>query len=351
MMWKIIDKKDEEVQRMERFVARHPAGHFMQTPKWAAVKDLWGWRGILVYREGEIAAAMSVLIRPLGLGLSLLYAPRGPVCDRSDSQLWAELMTAVRVVARQHRALLLYMDPDEPDTNGAFRAQMRQMKFREQTDEGFGNIQPQHVFRLSLAGKGEDALLAGFSAKTRYNIRLAQRREVVIREYTGAVPEVVLEGFSALMQTTGRRDHFQVRGSEYFRRLLLALGDDARLLMACHGEVPIAGAIEVFCGDKAWYLYGASANDHRNRMPNFLLQWTMIRRALERGCTCYDFRGVPGQVSEDHPLYGLYRFKKGFSGTYTTFTGLFVRSFLPLSAEAVDAALKLRRWIRARKRR
>ena len=123
------------------------------------------------------------------------------------------------------------------------------------------------------------------------------------------------------MQATGQRDHFQVRGREYFHALLRAMGEDARLLMACHGDSPIAGAIEVFCGEKAWYLYGASSNDHRNLMPNYLLQWEMIRWAVEKGCRVYDFRGVSGDVSEDNPLYGLYRFKKGFGGDFTEFVG------------------------------
>lgn len=348
MMWKIIGKEDKiHVAQMEQFVMQHACGHFMQLPRWAVVKGCWGWHGVLVYRDGVIAAAMSVLIRPLPLGCSLLYAPRGPVCDRTDRGLWEELMAAVRCIAREKRAILLYLDPDEADMNQEFRALMKCLKFREQTDVGFGNIQPQHVFRLDLRNKNEAEIFGAFSAKTRYNIRLAQRKGVAIREYCGVIPESELDSFSDLMQTTGQRDHFLVRGTAYFRTLLDALGEDARLLMAYHGDIPIAGAIAVFCGIKAWYLYGASSNDHRNLMPNYLLQWTMIRRAMDRGCRVYDFRGVPGNVSEDHPLYGLYRFKKGFSGTFTTFTGLFVHSFLPMSGIIVEKLIRLRRRLRS----
>ena len=347
-MWKIICKEDrQDAVLMEQYVMEHGCSHFMQLPRWAQVKSFWDWRGILLYRDGKIAGAMSVLIRPLPLGFSLFYAPRGPVCDRNDRAIWEELMAALRYLARQHRAILLYLDPDEPNRNQDFRMMMKQLRFREQTNAGFGNIQPQHVFRLDLRGKSEMEIFEAFSSKTRYNIRLAQRKGVKIREYSGIIPETELNRFSELMQTTGQRDHFQVRGTEYFHTLLEALGEDARLLMAYHGAVPIAGAIEVFCGEKAWYLYGASSNDHRNLMPNYLLQWTMILRALERHCRIYDFRGVPGAVSEDHPLYGLYRFKKGFSGTYTTFTGLFVHSFLPMSGFVVEMLMKLRRKLRS----
>lgn len=339
------------VERMEEFVSRHPAGHFMQLPRWARVKRFWDWRGILIEENGAVTAALSVLIRPLPLGFSLLYCPRGPVCDRTDRDVWKELMQALHQIARQHRALLVYLDPDEADSHGEFRKIMGELKFREQSDDGFGNIQPQYVFRLALDGRSETEIFDQFASKTRYNIRLAQRKEVAIREFSGAdqIPDPVLESFAALMATTGQRDHFQVRGKEYFAVLLQALGKDGQLLMAYHREEPIAGTIEVFCGKKAWYLYGASSNHHRSLMPNYLLQWTMIRRALERGCTLYDFRGVPGEVAEDHPLYGLYRFKKGFSGTYTKFTGLYIRSFVPLAAEAMQLLIRLRRWWRHRR--
>ena len=84
---------------------------------------------------------------------------------------------------------------------------------------------------------------------------------------------------------------------------------------------PIAGTLAIHYGDKVWYLYGASSNEHRNLMPNYLLQWRMIQWAVETGCRVYDFRGVSGNVSEDNPLYGLFRFKQGFGGDFTEFVG------------------------------
>jgi len=94
-----------------------------------------------------------------------------------------------------------------------------------------------------------------------------------------------------------------------------------KLFMAYYEGQPIAGTLAFLFGDKAWYIYGASSNSARNVMPNYLLQWTMIKWAKENNCLMYDFRGVPGHVPEDHPLYGLYRFKKGFNGFYTEFVG------------------------------
>lgn len=347
-MWKIYARTERQaVEEMADFVRSHKNGHFMQMPCWADVKPLWNWRGICVYRDGNIVAAMGILIRPLPLGFSVLYAPRGPVCDRDDPQIWEELMEAIKKCAKKYRAIVLYTDPDEPDANEDFRNSMRQRGFRETTDAGFGNIQPQHVFRLDLALREEAEVLKAFHPKTRYNIGVAKKWGVSVREYSGAdmIPDFILENFHQLMQTTGQRDHFHIRGLPYFRELLHALQEDARIYVAYLRGQPIAGAIEVFCGKKAWYLYGASSNEHRNAMPNYLLQWTMIRAALERGCEMYDFRGVPGVIFPDDPLYGLYRFKKGFGGTYTKFTGLFTFTFHPVCARVLKLAAKLRRVV------
>ena len=351
-MWKEFDNTNTAaVGEMEAFVRRHPSGHFMQMPAWAKVKTYWKWRGVCICDEDHIRAAMGVLIRPLALGLTLFYIPRGPVCDRNDPAVWGELLAALRQMAKKYHAILLYTDPDELDSNGEFRSIMAKLCFRETMDEGFGNIQPQYVFRLDLKDRDPEAVFQAFSSKTRYNIGLSRRKGVAIREYSGSdpIPDFIFRHFDRLMRTTGQRDHFSVRGEDYFRGLMEALQADAAIYIAYLNGQPIAGSIEIFCGEKAWYLYGASANEHRSAMPNYLLQWTMIQRALERGCTLYDFRGVPGNPREEDPLYGLYRFKKGFSGTYTKFTGLFTLEFRPGWCRLFRMAMDLRRSVRRRK--
>lgn len=348
-MYTIFTKEDTaSCAAMEQFVVSHPNGHYLQSPMWAQVKPLWQWCGVLVYREEEIAGALSVLIRPLPLGFSVLYAPRGPVCDREDESVILELLTAAKAIAKELHALLLYIDPDEPAENTDFCAKMAHLGFSERSSCGFGNIQPQYVFRLSLKSESEDALFYAFSQKTRYNIRLAERKGVQVQRFSGAeeVPSAALDAFSELMQVTGARDHFIVRGREYFRCLLSSLGDSAQLFMAYLDGEPIAGTICIRYGKKAWYLYGASGNAHRGAMPNYLLQWSMIRYAMECGCTLYDFRGVPGDLDPSGPLYGLYRFKKGFSGVHTKFTGLFVYLFRPILGRGFLYGLQFARTLR-----
>ena len=164
----------------------------------------------------------------------------------------------------------------------------------------------------------EDEIMAGFHQKWRYNIRLAARKGVTVK----VCGKEMVPAFAELMLTTGVRDGFVTRKPEYFSAMLDNLGEHARLYMAFDPEgTPIAGTLAIWYGDKVWYLYGASSNEHRNLMRNYLLQWSMIQWAVEKGCRMYDFRGVSGDVSEDNPLYGLFRFKQGFGGDFTEFVG------------------------------
>lgn len=345
MNWEIFNKENSQaVAQLEAFVQGHPTGNFLQSVLWAQVKSSWRWRGILIRDNDTVVGAMSVLLRPLPAGYTLLYAPRGPVCDRNDPAVMEAMLKAAKELASQCKGLLLYVDPDELDTNEEFRALMQKLGFTEQSDDSFGNIQPQFVFRLPIEGMTEEEVFAKFASKTRYNIRLAGRRGVTIRKYPGSseIPQEELTAFSKLMDTTGERDGFTVRGEAYFKQLLEALGDHAALHVAYLEDKPIAGTIAIYYGDKTWYLYGASSNEHRDAMPNYLLQWHMIQDAIALGHRIYDFRGVSGDLSEDNPLYGLYRFKKGFSGDYTKFTGLFIYRIKPLTSRFFLFAMKHR---------
>jgi lipid II:glycine glycyltransferase (peptidoglycan interpeptide bridge formation enzyme) len=160
-----------------------------------------------------------------------------------------------------------------------------------------------------------------------------------------------LDNFVRIMQTTGERDGFNTRGKIYFERMLDALGSNVRLYMAFYQDEPISGAISVNYAGKASYLYGASDNKHRNVMPNYLVQWEMIKWAIDEGAVLYDFGGMSGDMDENNPLYGLYRFKKGFSGEMAELAGEFVKTYNPFVKNVIDAALSARKGLLTLKRR
>ena len=92
-----------------------------------------------------------------------------------------------------------------------------------------------------------------------------------------------------------------------------------KLIIAEHEGTPIAAVMPIMYGNKVWYLYGGSSNKYRNLMPNYLLQFEMMKWGLENNCDMYDFRGVSGFKNENDPQYGVYRFKKGFNGDFVEF--------------------------------
>ena len=304
----------------EAFVQSHPKGHFAQSSLWAKQKPAWRWKALICRDDtGRIKGSMAFLIRKMPIiRKNMLYACRGPVCDIDDRETFAELMQAAKELARDEKAYVIKIDPDVPSSDTEFAKMLEDNGFRSRhTGKNFEAIQPRYVFRLYLNGRNEEEMLASFHQKWRYNIRLAVKKGVEVR----ICGKEMVPDFTRIMVETGVRDNFATRPAEYFSAMLDNLGDHARLYMAFHEGKPIAGTLAINYGDKVWYLYGASSNEHRNLMPNYLLQWNMICWAIESGSRVYDFRGVSGDVSEDNPHYGLYRFKQGFRGEFTEFVG------------------------------
>lgn len=320
---RVVTGQDRE--RFNDFVAAHPKGHFLQRTEWGDVKGSMGWESLpLVVEEGgEIRAALLILKRRLPLPLierCVFYAPRGPVADIHDPALMRALVEGSRQLAREHGAIFLKIDPDVKKEDEAFAVILRQAGFhRNETGLDFEGVQPAFVFRLDISDP-EEEILARMHSKTRYNIRLAQKKGVVIREAAGREE---LKVFYEVLTETADRDQFLIRDYEYFASIWDNMVDKglARIFLGEYQGQVVAGTLALCLGEKAWYLYGASSSKFRNVMPNYLIQWEMIRWARRQGCTLYDFRGVSGDMDESNPLYGLYRFKKGFNGEFTEFTG------------------------------
>lgn len=318
-MYEFITEKT--LPEYEAFVQSHPKGNFAQSYLWGKQKPMWQWDAIAVRGEdGAIRGSLAVMTRKVpGIGRTLMYGCRGPVCDLDDRETFSQLLDGAKALAKKYKSYVIKIDPDVPSSNSVFSSMLQSFGFRaKEGGKNFEAIQPRYVFRLNVEGKTEEELLANFHQKWRYNIRLAERKGVTVR----VCGKEMVPAFSDLMLTTGVRDGFVTRKPEYFAAMLDNLGEHARLYMAFDpNDTPIAGTLAIHYGDKVWYLYGASSNEHRNLMPNYLLQWRMIQWAVETNCRIYDFRGVSGDVSEDNPLYGLFRFKQGFGGDFTEFVG------------------------------
>lgn len=319
------------IDKYESFIQANPKGHFMQSPGWAKVKSFWKNEIIVVEDEnGEIKGSMSMLIRKIPfLPCTMMYSPRGPVCDSHDSATMKELLDKAKILAKKHRSYVLKFDPDIEKEDTAFEEIVKKLGCKVSGGlKPYEGIQPRFVFRLYIGNRSPEEIMQSFHHKTRYNIRLAQKRGVECK--VGSRED--LADFHKLIVETGIRDKFIVRSREYYEKVYDSLGPEhVRVFMAYYDGKPIAGTVAIVFGNKCWYLYGASSNEYRNLMPNYLLQWEMIKFTIESGCEIYDFRGITGDLREDNPLYGLYKFKKGFNGKFTEFIGMIEYVFNPFT--------------------
>lgn len=177
------------------------------------------------------------------------------------------------------------------------------------------DILPSNTIMMDL-NKTEDTLLGNMKPKTRYNINLSGRKGVKVRSMGLESLDIWYE----LYRQTAARNHFFLHDISYFRVVLSARANDTLspadviLLVAEVDEKPLAAMFLVIAANRGTYLYGASASDNRNCMATYALQWRAMQIAKEKGCTEYDFFGVSPRADVSHPMYGLYRFKKGFGG-------------------------------------
>lgn len=312
---------EDRIEEYEKFVWENKKGHFMQSKLWHKIKNNWINEIVIsVDSEDKIRGGMSILIRKVPfINSTLMYAPRGPVCDVHNEEIIKELTDGARALAKKYKSYVLKIDPDVKSDDKEFADILKKNGYSiKSASKNFEGIQPCYVFRMDVKDKTEEEVFSSFHSKTRYNIRLAERKGVKTR--IGNRDD--LKRFHEIMCETGDRDEFVVRNLEYFERMYDAMSPDyLRLYMAEHEGEDIAGTIAVYYGNKVWYLYGASSNAKRNVMPNYALQWDMIKWSIEKKCDIYDFRGVSGDIDESNPLYGLYRFKKGFNGEFTEFIG------------------------------
>jgi lipid II:glycine glycyltransferase (peptidoglycan interpeptide bridge formation enzyme) len=324
------------------------------------VKAGWDAESLGWYRGEQLLGAGLVLYRWLPrVHRCLAYLPEGPVIDwfGEDTETALEdwlnpLVTELRrrgafaiklgpkVVSRTWSAATLrqavsegtgrqrrlgdvpadYADPRADELTRRLRA-LGWRRAKLGGEDGFADFQPRYLYRLPLAGRDEDQILAGFNQQWRRNIRLAQRAGVhVACVGSGWLPE-----FHRLYLETAARDRFTPRPLEYFQRMFDAFDEEdperIRLYIARRGNEALAAATMVRVGSYAWYSYGASANHGREYRPSNALQWRMIQDCIADGVGTYDLRGIGDSLEPGNHLHGLLRFKVGLGGEAVEYLG------------------------------
>jgi peptidoglycan pentaglycine glycine transferase (the first glycine) len=311
----------EEDAEWDAFVAAHPQGSLLQTTGWARLKSRFGWdaRRVWLRQEGQLVAGAQILVRSAALGLmKVAYVPHGPLVNWDNDEQVAVLFNQMDFAAYEQRAGFLKLEPmlwQSQMAHERWQALCQRHRCLTETD----TIQPPRTIVLDLQAS-EEEILARMKQKTRYNIRLAERRGVRVRQ--GTAEDMAL--FGLLVERTGERNAFGVHQPAYYSAAYeIFAPDSVALFIAEYREQPLATIMVFRNGTRAAYLYGASSDEERQHMPAYALQWAAIRWARAAGCLTYDLWGVPDFPEDElesrftgqsDGLWGVYRFKRGFGG-------------------------------------
>ena len=343
-----------------------PTPHFLQTYEWGQVKAKYGWSPLygvwtadgkfVVFKETDhwslstdhcLAATLilkrQVIRNGFAARLSILYAPKGPLLDWTNQALRGRVLNDLESFARKHGAIFLKIDPDvvlgrgvphsaEEVIDGGGQAVTSELK-RRGWDYSSDQIQFRNTVLIDL-GLSEEELLGHMKQKTRYNIRLAEKKGVTLR--VGTLHDLGL--LYRMYAETAIRDGFVIRDEDYYKTVWGKFMENAQSpvsglqssnspitpyqlstpfaepLIAEVNHEPIAAIFVFYFAGRAYYVYGMSRPLHREKMPAYLLQWEAIKRAKARGCRIYDLWGAPEVFDESDSMWGVYRFKEGLGG-------------------------------------
>lgn len=306
-----------------------PGAHALQTWEWSLVKAEVGWKAHpLLWRDGDgaVCAGAMCLQRTVSLGgfalkMSVMYIPRGPMLDWANTNLVQRVLDDLQDFAKSKGAIFLKIDPDlplgfglpgssddQPNPSGlAVESDLARRGWVFSDDQ----IQFRNTIMVDLHPSEEDMLMR-MKSKTRYNIRLAARKGVTVR--AGGIEDIDL--LYRMYAYTSVRDDFLIREKAYYDlvwRTFFSNGLAEPLIAEVEGQ-PVGAVVTFTFGGRAWYIYGMSLDEHREKMFTYLLQWEAMLRSKAAGCTAYDLWGAPDTFSEDDSMWGVYRFKDGLGG-------------------------------------
>jgi peptidoglycan pentaglycine glycine transferase (the first glycine) len=259
--------------------------------------------------------------------LSILYLPKGPLMDWENDSLRKRVMDDLQVFAKKQGAIFLKCDPDVllgvgvPDPEGETASGYGKTVISDLTGKGWkyssDQIQFKNTVEIDLTVSSDD-MLARMKQKTRYNIRLAEKKGVTVR--AGTMDDLPM--LYKMYAETSIRDGFVIRDEEYYRTVWETFMKKpvkngqpyAEPLIAEVDGDAVAAIFVFYFGKRAYYIYGMSRDIHREKMPTYLLQWEAMKRAKDAGCKIYDLWGAPDEFNDSDSMWGVYRFKEGLGG-------------------------------------
>lgn len=314
---KIIELQEAKI--IEDFlnkVGTVSGAEFLASLEWAKLSKTMKTLG--VYDDNKLLAVLNVSRQELKANFVYYYSPRGPVIADKELEVWQFLSNYFK----EQGAAFWRVEPTQIPTN---------LRFIKTID-----LQPHQTLLLDLDVSEED-ILAQMHQKTRYNIRLAQKKGVTITE--GNSPQD-FNDFWSLMTATGERDDFKIHNQKHYHNLATANPNFIKLFLARYNGKCLAAGLWSFYGNKVTYLHGASDHKARQLMAPYLLQWELIKKAKDETYSYYDFFGI-----DDKKWPGVTRFKLGFGGRVIDYAGTYDLVFKKLPYFLYNLMRRIRRFL------
>lgn len=280
---------------------------FLQTKEWLGFQESIGHHKVWRFDDDKIKA--NIIQHKIPFGKNYLYIPHGPEIffDNISGGLKNEVDNFIKYLkslAKENKSIFVKFEP--------LTDVIPEMIFRKGIKKSKKHIQPQKTVILNLS-LPEEELLSRMHHKTRYNIKVSEKNDVIVKLSS----EEKL--FWNLLRHTSKRDKFSTHPQEYYKKLLDLNNElfKTDLLLAYYKDKPIAGAIVLSYGDTCYYLHGASDYNLRNLMAPYQLHWSIIKYLKEHGFKYYDFWGI------DAKWPGVTRFKLGWGGETKEYPGSF----------------------------
>ncbi|MBR3172555.1 peptidoglycan bridge formation glycyltransferase FemA/FemB family protein [Candidatus Saccharibacteria bacterium] len=313
-------------EEFRKYAAKSPYKSFYQTPEIAKLRESNGWVPYYfgIKNGNKLVAASMVVAKPTFLGKSTFYAPGGPLLDYEDASLVNYFLKNLRRYAKTHNGYVLHIEP--------YYELIERDRYGKPVEGGFNHIkalnnlknagfqalpesdEPKYAFVMDIKGHTADNLFKNFKANTRNHIRKAEKKGVKVRE----LKREELNIFKQITESTSDRRNFQDKPLSYYEQMydLFTPKGEVKFLLAEADGIPMSAAMFMLYGDEVIYLFSGSDEQYMKEYnAQYLIQWHMIKYAVEHKYKRYNFYGINGLPDESSKDYGIYVFKKGFGGT------------------------------------
>jgi peptidoglycan pentaglycine glycine transferase (the first glycine) len=278
-----------------------PSREFLQSEEWRKFQESVGRK---TYSIGGDDFSASIIEHSLPIVGKYFYVPRGPVIpakagiqdfgSRISAQGGSAFggkpgMTNIIELAKKEKVGWIRIEPESEEILDLIKKSTNYKIAKAPHD-----MQPREILVMDIT-KSEEELLSGMKQKTRYNIRLAEKKNIKVISHQSSDKgfEKYIDEFIRLVEITAQRDGITPHPENYYRKMFELIPNDIiKLYVAEYEGKNIAANIMIFYGNTCTYLHGASSNNHRELMAPYLLQWRAMQDAKAAGYEKYDFGGV-----------------------------------------------------------